>query len=70
MKKTAAKGLYRQSFKAMGSPCDIQLYAATEAEGQRVAAVAIADVQRLEARYSRYRPDSFLSAINGAAAAG
>lgn len=70
MKKTAANGLYRQSFKAMGSPCDIQLYAATEAEGQSVAAVAIADVQRLEARYSRYRPDSFLSAINRAAAAG
>ena len=69
-KKDKKKGLYRQAFKAMGSPCDIQLYAGSEAEGRRVAATAIADVQRLEALYSRYRDDSFLSAINRVAASG
>jgi thiamine biosynthesis lipoprotein len=61
---------YRQAFKAMGSPCDIQLYAESLATAERVAAMAIADVGRLEALYSRYRSDSFLSAINRVAAAG
>lgn len=54
----------------MGSPCDIQLYAGSQAEAKRVADTVIADVNRLEALYSRYREDSFLSAINRAAAEG
>lgn len=62
--------LYRHRFKAMGSPCEIQLYAANQADADRVANSAIADVRRLEARYSRYRDDSFLSAINRVAASG
>ncbi|HEY5239664.1 MAG TPA: FAD:protein FMN transferase [Rhizomicrobium sp.] len=61
---------YRQSFKAMGSPCEIQLFAETNAEAKRVAAIAIGDVARLESLYSRYREDSFLSAINRVAASG
>jgi len=39
----------------MGSPCEIQLYADSQAEAKQVADAAIADVQRLEMRYSRYR---------------
>lgn len=62
--------LYRHPFNAMGSPCEIQLYAKTHAQAQRVAELAVADVYRLEARYSRYRSDSFLSAINRTAASG
>jgi thiamine biosynthesis lipoprotein len=54
----------------MGSPCDIQLFARTSAEAKRVADVVIADVHRLEALYSRYRDDSFLSKINRIAAVG
>jgi thiamine biosynthesis lipoprotein len=54
----------------MGSPCEIQLYAASPAEARRVAALAIADVRRLEALYSRYREDSLLSQINRVAASG
>jgi thiamine biosynthesis lipoprotein len=61
---------HRQSFKAMGSPCDIQIYAGTHAEARRVARSAIADVARLESRYSRYRSDSLLSGINRVAAVG
>ena len=61
---------FRAAFKAMGSPCEIQLFAAGYAQAGRVAEAAIADVRRLEARYSRYREDSLLSAINRAAAAG
>jgi thiamine biosynthesis lipoprotein len=62
--------LYRIDFNAMGSPCDIQLYAKNHHVAQRLANSVIADVGRLEARYSRYRPDSFLSAINQVAALG
>jgi thiamine biosynthesis lipoprotein len=54
----------------MGSPCEIQLFARDARQAEHAAAAAIADVQRLEARYSRYRDDSFLSEINRAAAAG
>ncbi len=61
---------YRQTFNAMGSPCEIQLFAKNHAEAKRVANIAIADVNRLEARYSRYRSDSFLSAINRVASTG
>jgi len=61
---------FRAAFTAMGSPCEIQLFAATRAQAKRIADAAIADVRRLEARYSRYRDDSLLSAINRVAAAG
>jgi thiamine biosynthesis lipoprotein len=64
------KTLFRRAFKAMGSPCEIQLYAASRDEAERIADIAIADAARLEARYSRYRSDSFLSEINRVAAAG
>ncbi|HXK22419.1 MAG TPA: FAD:protein FMN transferase [Myxococcota bacterium] len=62
--------LYRHGWKAMGSPCEIQLFAASESEARRVSELAIADVARLEARYSRYRSDSFLSEINRTAERG
>ncbi len=54
----------------MGSPCEVQLYASTLAEAEQVAALAVAEVERLEALYSRYREDSLLSAINRTAAVG
>lgn len=54
----------------MGTPCEIQLFAENVAEARRISDMAIADVRRLEARYSRYRDDSLLSAINQIAAAG
>lgn len=54
----------------MGSPCSIQLYARNSAMGKRAAKIAMDDVYRLEARYSRYRDDSFLSEINRTAARG
>ena len=61
---------YHYDFKAMGSPCSIQLYANNSEIGDQVAKIAINDVYRLEARYSRYRKDSFLSEINYTAAQG
>ncbi len=61
---------YRTEFKAMGTPCDIQLFARTEAEAKQAADIAIADVVRLENVYSRYKQTSFLSEINRVAAVG
>jgi thiamine biosynthesis lipoprotein len=70
MADTQASTLFRHAFKAMGSPCELQLYAADAVRAQAAADLAIAEVERLEARYSRYRSDSLLSQINRAAAAG
>jgi thiamine biosynthesis lipoprotein len=62
--------LFRFPFGAMGSPCELQLYAETPQQARGAADRAIADIALLEARYSRYRQDSLLSAINAAAAQG
>lgn len=61
---------YHYDFKAMGSPCSIQLYAGSSRKAKRAAKVVMEDVCRLEAKYSRYRADSLLSAINRVAAQG
>ncbi len=62
--------LHCYDFKAMGSPCSIQLYASTSRQAKQYADIVISDVARLEARYSRYRQDSYLSEINRVAAQG
>ncbi len=56
--------LFHFPFKALGSNCEIQLYATDSNQGQNVANLVIADVQRIEHRYSRYRADSVLTTIN------
>lgn len=58
--------LLRHQWKAMGSPCEVQLFSQDAA----AIAAAVAEVERLEQLYSRYRPDSLLSEINRVAAAG
>ena len=55
---------YKYQFNAMGTPCEIQMFAASETLAQQASALVIHDVNRLEALYSRYRKDSFLSKIN------
>jgi len=59
--------LFRFAFRAMASEHEIQLCAASEAAARRAARAAIADVQRIEAKYSRYLPDSVTTTINRAA---
>lgn len=54
----------------MGSPCTLHLYAEAEAPARRLAEAIMADALGIEARYSRYRADSLLSAINRAAGEG
>ena len=57
-------------FRAMGTPCELRLAAPSPGQAADLARAAIAEVARLEARYSRYREDSDLSAINRVGAAG
>lgn len=56
------------SFAAMAAPCSILLDTCREPEARRAAEAAIAEVRRIERKYSRYRADSALSHINREAA--
>jgi thiamine biosynthesis lipoprotein len=59
--------LHHYPFKAMGSPCELQLYADSPAAAGAAAEQALAEVRRLEAQYSRYRDDSVTTRINRSA---
>jgi len=59
--------IFRQTFRAMAAEHEIQLAAPDIDRARRAADAAIADVMRIEAKYSRYRDDSVTSRINGAA---
>ena len=48
----------------MGSPCELRLYAETQKNAKQIANDAIAEVYRLEKKYSRYREDSVTTEIN------
>jgi len=58
--------LLRVPFRAMASENEVQLDADAQL-GRRAAAAAIVDVQRIEAKYSRYREDSLTTRVNRAA---
>ena len=58
---------FAYEFTAMASPCEIRLAGVPLAAAERLAHAAIAEVRRIEAKYSRYRSDSVLSLINAAA---
>jgi thiamine biosynthesis lipoprotein len=57
-------------FHAMGTACRIRLASSNEGEAQAAADAAIAEVRRIETKYSRYREDSIVSRINAAAGSG
>ena len=62
--------LHSFAFTAMGGPCSLHLYAQTPDAAARAAGLAMAEVDRIERRYSRYRSDSLLSDINRTAERG
>ncbi len=51
----------------MGSPCELRLYANDKKTASQIANDAIAEVNRLEKKYSRYRNDSVTTKINNSA---
>jgi len=59
--------LFTTTFKIMGGPAEIQLYAESEIQAQAAFEAITTELQRIEAKYSRYKEDSILSRINAAA---
>ncbi|MCC6197432.1 MAG: FAD:protein FMN transferase [Burkholderiales bacterium] len=59
--------VFRQTFRAMAAEHELELAAEDMDVARRAADAAIADVKRIEAKYSRYREDSVTSRINQAA---
>ena len=57
-------------FYAMGSFCNLHIYATDHANAEAIAQSAISEVYRIQDRYSRYIEDSFLSQINRIGALG
>ena len=58
---------HRFSFRAMAAENEIQVQGVDAATAKRAADLAIAEVARIESKYSRYRPDSVVSTINARA---
>ena len=58
---------HSSQFVAMASDCEVRLAGVSAARAQKLAAQAIAEVQRIESKFSRYRADSIVSRINAAA---
>jgi thiamine biosynthesis lipoprotein len=59
--------LHRYRFRAMAAENEIHVHAPSADHAAECASRAIAEVARIEAKYSRYRPDSVVSRINAAA---
>lgn len=61
------EGIFRLSFRAMAADAELVLVADSAEEARSSAQAAIAEVLRIERRYSRYDPDSIVSKLNAAA---
>lgn len=62
--------IYSVIFKAMGSRCEFRLAAADQTQAEALAQMAVSEVHRIEAKYSRYRSDSVVSKIAAQAGIG
>ncbi|HEY6529498.1 MAG TPA: FAD:protein FMN transferase [Cellvibrionaceae bacterium] len=58
------ESLYSVAFQAMGSPCQIRLYAPSRNSAQSVSQLLINEARRFESKFSRYLSDSLVSRIN------
>lgn len=56
--------MYAASFTAMAGPCEVLVETSDPVLAARAGAAAAAEARRIEAKFSRYRSDSFLSALN------
>jgi FAD:protein FMN transferase len=57
-------GIVAVTFRAMASPCEVLLDTDDPVLALQLGRVAAAEAWRIEAKYSRYLPDSVVSAIN------
>ncbi len=61
---------FKLFFRAMGSACDILIFHENKGIAQKAAEIFELETRRIELKYSRYKPDSFLSKINSVAKQG
>ncbi|MGI9592712.1 MAG: FAD:protein FMN transferase [Myxococcota bacterium] len=59
--------MIRRAFRAMGSPCEVRLHPQRKIDAGAIADAAVAEIRRLEQKYSRYREDSLATRINRSA---
>jgi thiamine biosynthesis lipoprotein len=62
--------IHRFAFSAMGCPCELQLETDAAEVARAAAALAQAEVARLDRKYSHYRDDSLVAQIGASADAG
>ena len=63
--KVVRQGEYWQGrFKAMASPCEILVEVAQEAEARLLCEAAETEARRIETKFSRYRDDNIVHALN------
>ena len=62
--------LHQFQFKAMAAPCELHLFHVDRQTATQVANKVIAEVHRIEYKYSRYRIDNLMHAINQAGSCG
>jgi thiamine biosynthesis lipoprotein len=58
------QGFHRAAFSAMASPCELLIETGDAGLARRLAAFASGEAQRIDRKYSRYRDDSVVAAIN------
>lgn len=56
--------LYSMQFKAMGSPCELKIYCSNQKMADHIRQISLDEVNRLEQKYTRFKPDSVTSIIN------
>lgn len=62
--------LHRIDFQAMGSPCELHLYAEKPELARQAAECTMADIRRIETRYSRFLDNNVTARINHAGSIG
>lgn len=58
-------GFWQGSFMAMASPCEILLDTDDQLLAERLVAIGCQEAKRIEQKFSRYRSDSVVAALNG-----
>jgi len=61
-----AEAFWRARFRAMACPCEVLVSADDEASARRAAEVVAGEAWRVEQKFSRYRHDNIVHAINNA----
>lgn len=60
------EGYWLGSFQAMASPCELLMQVEERAVAAGLLTLAVSEVRRIEAKFSRYRSDSVIAEINRA----